>query len=204
METCQPYAFAILKYSFQAVVLVVQRPLSYPLSGYSIPVVRTHGVGVDWVQFPIPRPDKKHMRKQIECIARGFIFQNGKVLLCKRKDRDYYFFPGGHVEFGEFAREALEREIAEEIGAKVTKCEFIGTAENVFEDEKNIFHEINFAFQTEIDRENISALEEHLEFRWLFWDEFGKAKVLPTSLKAEIIKWEKNKKSFCSSQNDLK
>jgi 8-oxo-dGTP diphosphatase len=144
------------------------------------------------------------MEKHIEFIARGFIFQNGKVLLCKRKDRAYYFFPGGHVEFGEFMKDALKREIVEEIGAEVTKCEFIGTAENIFKDGKREAHEINFTFQAEIDREDVVALEDYLEFRWLSWDEFEKAEVLPTSLKAEIIKWGKDKKIFYSSQNDLK
>jgi 8-oxo-dGTP diphosphatase len=144
------------------------------------------------------------MQKHIEFIARGFIFQNEKVLLCKRKDRDYYFFPGGHIEFGEFAKDALKREIVEEVGAKVTKCDFIGVAENVFNDGAREAHEINFTFWAEIDREDVKALEDHLEFRWLSWDEFEKEEVLPTSLKNEIIKWEKDKKVFWSSQNNLK
>jgi len=147
---------------------------------------------------------KKLMKKNTELIARGFIFQNEKVLLCKRKDRDYYFFPGGHVEFGEFVAYTLEREITEEIGAKVTKCDFIGVAENVFRDGEREAHEVNFTFQAEIDREDVKALEDHLEFRWLSWDEFEKAEVLPTSLKEKIIKWEKDRKIFWSSQNDLK
>jgi 8-oxo-dGTP diphosphatase len=144
------------------------------------------------------------MQKQIEFIARGFIFQNGKVLLCKRKDRDYYFFPGGHIEFGEFAEDALKRELMEEIDAKITKCEFIGMAENVFRDGERETHEINFTFQAEIDREDTRALEDYLEFCWLSYDEFLKEKVLPTSLKDEIIKWEKDKKIFWTGQNDLK
>lgn len=143
------------------------------------------------------------MQKYTELIARGFIFQKGRVLLCKRKDRDYYFFPGGHVEFGEFAKDALEREIKEEVGARVTKCDFIGVAENVFKDAENVFHEVNFTFQAEIDQEDVKALEDHLEFRWLSWGEFEKAEVLPTSLKEKIIKWEKDRKIFWSSQNDL-
>jgi len=142
--------------------------------------------------------------KNIEFIARGFIFQKGKILLCKRKDRDYYFFPGGHVEFGEFVKDALKREIVEEIGAEVTRCEFIGTAENVFQDGKREAHEINFTFRAEIDKEDVAALEDYLEFRWLTWNEFEKAEVLPASLKKEIMKWEKDKKIFYSSQNDLK
>jgi 8-oxo-dGTP diphosphatase len=172
------------------------------------------------------------MQKQIEFIARGFIFQNGKVLLCKRKDRDYYFFPGGHIEFGEFVEDALKREIKEEIDAEVTKCNFIGIAENIFKDGEDEHHEINFTFQAEIDREDVKALEDYLEFRWLDYNDFLKEKVLPTSLKEEIIKWEKDKpphprattagigvdcasrlftncgcggeKIFWSSQNDLK
>jgi len=144
------------------------------------------------------------MKKNIEFIARGFIVKNNKMLLCKRKDRDYYFFPGGHVEFGEFAKDALIREIKEEIGAEVINCDFIGIAENVFKDNDKQLHEVNFVFQTEISETKADALEDHLEFRWINTDEISKTEVLPTSLKEKFFEWNKDKKIFWSSQNDLK
>lgn len=144
--------------------------------------------------------------KKIEFITRGFIFQNGKVLLCKRKDRDYYFFPGGHIEFGESSADALKREIREEVDIDVLNADFIGISENIFSDkfengEKH--HEINIVFAAEVEEKDIQVMEDYLEFRWLDFEEFEKAAVLPVSLKKAIIKWNKNKKIFCFIQNDL-
>ncbi|HPN54380.1 MAG TPA: NUDIX domain-containing protein [Candidatus Moranbacteria bacterium] len=134
------------------------------------------------------------MKKNVEFIARGFIFQKGKILLCKRKDRDYYFFPGGHIEFGEFAEDALKREIKEEIGAEIKNCKPIGVLENVFKDKKDVIHEVNFVFRVKINKQNIRALEKHLEFYWVNYDEFSKKTVLPTLLKKKLFNDLKIKK----------
>jgi 8-oxo-dGTP diphosphatase len=154
------------------------------------------------------QPDeRKYMEKQIEFIARGFIFQNEKILLCKRKDRDYYFFPGGHVEFGEFTADALKREIKEEVDIDTLSSNFIGTSENIFKDNYEngkIHHEMNLVFETKVEDKNIKVMEDYLEFKWLDMEEFLKEKVQPTSLKEAIIKWIEDKNTFWISQNDLK
>lgn len=54
--------------------------------------------------------------RNIECIARAIIEENGKFLLCRGKGKVNFFFPGGHIEEGESAPEALMREIQEELG----------------------------------------------------------------------------------------
>lgn len=43
---------------------------------------------------------------------------NGKLVMCKHKDRDTWECPGGHREEGETIIEAAERELYEETGAK--------------------------------------------------------------------------------------
>ena len=43
---------------------------------------------------------------------------NGKLVMCKHKDRDTWECPGGHREAGETIIEAAERELYEETGAK--------------------------------------------------------------------------------------
>ena len=128
------------------------------------------------------------MEKSVEFIARGLAFQNGKILLCKRKDRDYYFFPGGHVEFGEIAENALKRELKEEIGINAEVHELVGILENVFKDNGGLFHEVNFVFRIEIDEQNVKSLEDHLEFCWMDYGDFLKEKVFPTALKNQLLK----------------
>ncbi len=39
-----------------------------------------------------------------------------KILVCRNKGKDYYFFHGGHIEFGESSKQALQRELREELG----------------------------------------------------------------------------------------
>lgn len=46
-------------------------------------------------------------------------FNEDKVLLAKRRDRDMWNLPGGRVEKGEGLVDALKREIKEETGAEI-------------------------------------------------------------------------------------
>ena len=57
----------------------------------------------------------------------GIIFdKDKKALLAKRRDYDLWNLPGGGVDAGETPEEALEREILEEISAKVKNKKLCG------------------------------------------------------------------------------
>ncbi|MDD4443198.1 MAG: NUDIX domain-containing protein, partial [Kiritimatiellae bacterium] len=56
----------------------------------------------------------------VEVIARGVCVVDGHILLCHGKRSALTYLPGGHIEFRETARQALEREIAEELGRAST------------------------------------------------------------------------------------
>lgn len=47
--------------------------------------------------------------------------QDGRLVLCRHKDRTTWETPGGHIEPGESPREAAEREFCEETGAVATE-----------------------------------------------------------------------------------
>jgi ADP-ribose pyrophosphatase YjhB (NUDIX family) len=53
---------------------------------------------------------------------------------------------GGHVEFGEYARQTVHREFAEEIGQSLTDMRLLGVLENIFEWLGSTQHEIVFVF----------------------------------------------------------
>ena len=99
-----------------------------------------------------------------ELIARAVIRDKNRILLCKRKDRDYSFLPGGHVEFGEPTEAALAREIKEELGVSITSSKFIGALENIFIHDGQKRHELNLVFEVSLDRISDKSAEDHIEF----------------------------------------
>jgi 8-oxo-dGTP diphosphatase len=63
-------------------------------------------------------------------VVAGIIERDGRILICRRRaDQAHalkWEFPGGKVEPGESAGEALRRELAEELAIEIDGCEEIG------------------------------------------------------------------------------
>ena len=57
------------------------------------------------------------------------IIDDGYILVAKLKNGNNTFLPGGHLEFNENLKQALERELFEEIGIKGNINEYIGCLE---------------------------------------------------------------------------
>jgi len=140
------------------------------------------------------------MNEIFEVCARVFIIKDGKILLCKRKEADYFFFPGGHIDFSEKAEEALKREIKEEIGRNLSIGEFIGANENYFNQNGDFHQEFNLFFSGTIDDGEAKALESYLEFEWRDLNSIQNEKIYPQALQQELLKWLENKKVFWASQ----
>lgn len=134
----------------------------------------------------------------IECIVRAVIEEDGKFLLCRGKGNSNWFFPGGHIEEGEGAPQALVREIQEELGEKSEVVRFLGASENKFEKNGGT-HEINLVFEVKLldDGEKMSQ-EDHLEFAWFTREEMQDAVVFPLSLKNALLTVEKEKSLWVS------
>ena len=133
---------------------------------------------------------------KIDLLVRAIIEIGGKILVCKKKGRKYYFFPGGHVEFGESAKKALKREIREGLGLNIKECAFIGGSEHSFIEDGKKYHEINLAFQAKTDKIRTESKENHLQFFLLDRKQLIKQIVLPEVLKKALLKWFRNKKIF--------
>ena len=119
-------------------------------------------------------------QKTIELIARGALIHNGRLLLCRNRKHGHAFLPGGHVEFAEPAREALAREIREELGMELVPRRFLGTMEACFRQSKagqesagRRHHEVNLVFELlttpgdELDPAALQSREKHIEFIWV-------------------------------------
>ena len=69
--------------------------------------------------------------KTIEVVA-AIIIKNGKVFVTQRgygEFKDWWEFPGGKIESGEGSKEALVREIREELDAEIEVGELLETIE---------------------------------------------------------------------------
>lgn len=124
--------------------------------------------------------------ERIETIARGVCVQDGKVLLCRPKGGARTYLPGGHIEFGESAAQALIREIREEMGVNdVSVRNFLGIIENAFFQDGEPHMEINVVFQMRLPPGTPAvSKEDWIEFEWCPLAEISSRNVLPETAKA--------------------
>lgn len=119
----------------------------------------------------------------IETIARGVCVRDGRMLLCRAKGGRTSYLPGGHIEFGETGRQALAREIREELGAKAIVGEFLGVVENSFMQHGKPHAEINLVYAMELDGEACRSQEDWIEFEWCDIGGLGSANLLPADFR---------------------
>ncbi len=79
------------------------------------------------------------------------LFRHGGLLLAiddydPTKRQRFWVPVGGRVEFGESSRQAIIREIREELGAEITGLELLGVLENLFTFDGGPGHEIIFVY----------------------------------------------------------
>lgn len=137
---------------------------------------------------------------KIEVLVRAIMRDKGKILVCKKVGKDYYFFPGGHVELKEGTRMALAREIKEELSLKISECSFIGGSEHLFTEDNIKHHEINLVFDVRVAKLKTKSQENHIKFFLKTKKELSKEKILPKILTRAILKWLKDKKRFWVSK----
>ncbi|MDZ4727360.1 MAG: NUDIX hydrolase [Leptospira sp.] len=90
---------------------------------------------------------KKGLRVRVAAIIKN---PKGKVLLVQQKKNGsgYWLLPGGGIEFGESAEEALKRELKEELDLDVTKTQFLLLNESIDPNKKR--HLIQLVFSAKV------------------------------------------------------
>ena len=126
----------------------------------------------------------------IETIARGVCVRNGEILLCRGKGAKSTYLPGGHIEFGETGRQALVREVKEEMGLDSTTGKFLGVVENSFlqksHEGKMLKHaEINLVYELKVPgaAADPKAAEAWIGFEWCPLADLDKANLLPAAFR---------------------
>ena len=111
--------------------------------------------------------DSEYELAGIEVIARGVCVRDGKLLLCRAKGGVTTYLPGGHVEFGETGREALVREVKEELGIDAGTGTFLGVVENSFQQHGKPHAEINLVYELALPADaEAKSQEDWIEFEW--------------------------------------
>ena len=131
---------------------------------------------------------KEYELAGIETIARGVCVKDGKVLLCRAKGGKSTYLPGGHIEFGETGREALVREVKEELGVESSTGAFLGVVENAFLQHGKPHAEINLVYELKIDVADVKSQEDWIEFEWCDLGQLDAAKLLPEIFRS-LSRW---------------
>lgn len=71
----------------------------------------------------------------------------------RENPRGYHRLIGGSIEFGETHREAIVREVVEELSATILDLQHVGVVENVFEIDGEAGHEIVFLYSGRLNPE---------------------------------------------------
>ncbi len=135
----------------------------------------------------------------IEILARGIVQDSeGRILVCQNVGKDYFYFPGGHVEIGETCVQALDREFQEELGVSLQSSSFIGGSEHQFTEDDVNRQEINIAFAVELSKITTQSKEAHMKFFLFSKEELKNKTVYPEKMKQAVIEWLETGKSFWS------
>lgn len=103
----------------------------------------------------------------------AIIESNGKILLMKRNHKPFNQFwgiPGGHIDKGETAEQAVIREVKEETNLDF-EPKFFVEAEEYFEEED--WH-ASATFFTGKGKGDVKISQEHTEFKWFTQDQIKK------------------------------
>lgn len=114
-------------------------------------------------------------RPKITCA--GLIKRGKEILLTKRNIspyKNYWCLPGGHIEWGENAKEAIKREIEEEVGLKFSPC-FLGYFDEIIKD-KN-WHAVVLVFEGKYKGKVSFDKKEVKEVGWFGAEEIKKLKL---------------------------
>ena len=118
----------------------------------------------------------------VRVTSTALVVRTGRVLLGRRTSTIRFAGMwdafGGHIETGESPRDALDRELREELGIRVTRPEFLEVYEDIDPTSGETFRHHLFLV-TAWDGEPRIVAPEHSEIRWFRPDEVASLDLMP-------------------------
>lgn len=148
--------------------------------------------------------------KSLTCAACGFTFfinmnaavaavirdESGKILFTERKHEPaagLLDLPGGFVDLGETAEDALKREIIEELNLEIISSTYLRTFINKYIYKHVEYQTLDLVFECKVKSfEGIEANDDVSNFKFLFPYQIGESEVGLSSIKS-IVEYLKTK-----------
>lgn len=139
----------------------------------------------------------KTEREEFHARTCGIIKQENKFLIMRVDKTSYYHIPGGHIEIGEDSKQAIIREIKEEVGCDVQETNLFAIQENFWTRDNRKCHGIEFYYiikpKQQLPIENYEKTEidkgkgKLLEFKWVTSKELTDIDLKPANIKEMLI-----------------
>lgn len=119
-----------------------------------------------------------------------------RVLLHRARKDDFWALPGGRCEAGETAKEAVVREMSEELDVAASATRLVYVVENFFTYDDWQGHEIGMYFEARFPQGSpitkregpwTSPVEPDLVFRWFTAEELEDICIKPEFLRSELF-----------------
>jgi ADP-ribose pyrophosphatase YjhB (NUDIX family) len=144
----------------------------------------------------IPMTDSAIGSDHLNYRVAGVCVHDGHVLLHTEEKDDFWVMPGGRPHLYESSRDALIREMDEEIATRVEVLRLLWVVENFFEYVGEQWHEIAFYYQMSLPEgsphRDVGVAftgkegDVTLLFHWFRIDEIEKVRLYPTFLRSAL------------------
>ena len=130
------------------------------------------------------------------CRAVAIIIYDNKILFQKRKQDEFWALPGGKIRVGETTKEAITRELKEELGlVNFNVSDVVTVSEYFFEFGKDKYHQFIFGHKVSVldsewifKDETFTGIEEqeNLLFKWFELNELETEPIKPDFVKEQL------------------